>query len=92
MIRITKCKTIGDPGPLPTEEKDIFVYRVLDGDKILGTQAIDANTPALTGETLVKKVLGSFILRDLDIEEITELEDKELVSKNELNNITQDFE
>ena len=91
MIRITKCKTVGDPGQLPTGERDIFVYRVLDGDKILGTQAIDA-VAGMTGETVVKRVLGTFILRDVDIEEITELEDKELVEKNKLDKIKKDFE
>jgi len=91
MIRITKCKTIGDPGPLPTTEREIFVYRVLDDDKILGTQAIDA-IAGLTGETVVKRVLGTFILRDVDVEEITELEDKELLEKNKINDIKKDFE
>ena len=91
MIRITKCKTVGDPGPLPTNERDIIVYRVLDDDKILCTQAID-NIAALTGDMLVKRTLGSFVLRDVDIEEITELEDKEIVEKNKLNKIQKDFE
>lgn len=91
MIRITKCKTVGNQGPLPTKETDLFVYRVLDGDKILATQAIDA-IAELTGETVVKRALGTFILREVDIEEITELEDKELVEKNKLDNMKKDFE
>ena len=82
MIRITKCK-----------EQDLFVYRVLDGDKILTTQAIPAvATAGINEETIAKRVLGTFILKDVDVEEITELEDKELIVKNKLNDIQKDFE
>ena len=91
MIRITKCKTVGDPGPMPTVERDIFVYRVLDDDKILCTQAIDSNAGVM-GEMAIKRTLGSFVLREIEVEEITELEDKELVEKNKLDKIKKDFE
>lgn len=93
MIRITKCKTLGNPGPLPAKEQDIFVYRVLDDDKILATQAIPAVAHAgINGETIAKRVLGTFILKDVDVEEITELEDKELEIKNKIVSIDGDFE
>lgn len=92
MIRITKCKTVGNPGPLPAKEQDIFVYRVLDDDKILATQSIPAVAPAgINEETIAKRILGTFILKDVDVEEITELEDKKLVVKDKLNNIQKDF-
>lgn len=87
MIRITKYKTKEEVGDGTIQE--IYCYKALDGDKIIGTFSVQADLPM--ADTMAQTRLGQYILRQINIEEITELEDKEIVEKDKLNNITQDF-
>lgn len=90
MIRITKAKGKANS---PVGEIDVWVYRVLDDDdKILAIQEIEANNAAAWGESIVKRQLGSILLDEVEVEEITELEDKELVAKQKLHDLQKDFE
>lgn len=87
MIRVTKYKTkstdhIGN-------EIDVLVYRVLDGDKIICTQSIQDIPNA---ESMAFMKMARFMFNNIEVNEITEVEDKELVEKNKLNNIEKDFE
>lgn len=88
MIRITKFKT-KEICPGDIEPQDILVYRVLDGDRIICTQSIQDMPQS---ESMALLQMARCMLKNVDIEEITELEDKELVEKNKLNNINKDFE
>lgn len=89
MIRITKAKgkdncTIG--------EIDVWTYRVLDGDKILTELSVEANNANTWGDSIVKRSLATKLLDEMEVEEITELEDKELVAKQKLYDLQKDFE
>lgn len=87
MIRVTKFKT-KSTDPIGNE-MDILVYRVLDDDKIICTQSIQDMPQS---ESMALLQMARCMLKNVDIEEITELEDKELVEKNKINNIKKDFE
>lgn len=89
MIRVTKYKTKELCGPLATEPQDVWVYRVLDGDKIICTQSIQ-DVP--NAESMAFMQMARFMFNNIEVNEITELEDKELVEKDKLNNINKDFE
>lgn len=88
MIRVMKYKTKGNcPGE--KEPIDIWVYRVLDGDKIICTQSIQ-DVP--NAESMAFMQMARVMFNNIEVNEITELEDKELVEKNKIYNIKKDFE
>lgn len=87
MIRVTKYKT-KSTDPIGNEI-DVLVYRVLDGDKIICTQSIQDIPNA---ESMAFMQMARFMFNNIEVNEITEVEDKELVEKNKLNNIEKDFE
>lgn len=87
MIRVTKYKT-KSTDPIGNEI-DVLVYRVLDGDKIICTQSIQDIPNA---ESMAFMQMARFMFNNIEVNEITEVEDKELVEKNKLNNIKKDFE
>lgn len=89
MIRITKAKGKAN---CPVGEIDVWNYRVLDDDKILGCLSVEVNNADAWGESVIKRQLGSNLLNELEVEEITELEDKELVAKQKLHDLQKDFE
>ena len=77
MIRVTKYKTKSTD---PTgNEIDVLVYRVLDGDRIICTQSIQDMPQS---ESMALLQMARCMLKNVDIEEITEVEDKELIEKN----------
>lgn len=88
MIRVTKFKT-KEMVPGKIEPQDILVYRVLDGDRIICTKSIQDMPQS---ESMALLQMARCMLNNVDIEEITELEDKELVEKNKLDKIKKDFE
>ena len=87
MIRVTKYKTKSTD--LIGNEIDVLVYRVLDGDKIICTQSIQDIPNA---ESMAFMQMARFMFNNIEVNEITEVEDKELVENNKLNNIEKDFE
>ena len=89
MIRITKAKGKAN---CPVGEIDVWNYRVLDGDKILAEQSVDFNNANAWGDSIVKRSLATILLDDVEVEEITELEDKELVAKQKIHDLQKDFE
>lgn len=88
MIRITKAKGKAN---CPVGEIDVWYYRVLDGDKILAVLSVEANNANACGESIVKRSLATVLLDKMGVEEITELENKELVAKQKLYDLEKDF-
>lgn len=89
MIRITKAKGKAN---CPDGEIDVWNYRMLDGDKILAGQSVEVNNANAWGDYTVKRSLATVLLDELEVEEITELEDKELVAKQKLHDLQKDFD
>lgn len=87
MLRITKFKTKAEVGDGTIQE--MYQYKVLDGDKIIGTYAVQADYP--NADTMAQIRLGQFIFKQIKIEEITEQENKELVIKNKIADVEEDF-
>lgn len=93
MIRITKFKTKAeDPqmyeGRGTTQE--IYIYKALDGDKIIGTFSVQADLTM--ADSMAKTRLCQYVFNQIKIEEITELENKEIIEKDKINKINKDFE
>lgn len=89
MIRITKAKGKAN---CPVGEIDVWNYKVLDGDKILAFQLVEVNNANAWGDSIVKRSLATVLLDEIEVEEISELEEKELVAKQKIHDLQKDFE
>lgn len=78
MIRITKYKTKAEDYDGSTRE--FYFYKALNGDRILCTYSVQADLPM--ADTMAKKRMGDFLLKNIKIEEITEEEAKIMEVKN----------
>lgn len=87
MIRITKFKTKAEDYDGST--RDFYFYKAIDGDRILCTYAVQADLPM--ADTMAKKRMGDYFLKNIKIEEITEQENKELEIKNKIADAESDF-
>ena len=87
MIRIIKYKTKAEDYDGSTRE--FYFYKALDGDIILCTYSVQADLPM--ADTMAKKRMGDFLLKNIKIEEITEQENKELEIKNKIAVVDGDF-
>lgn len=89
MIRITKTKGKANS---PVGEIDVWNYMVLDGDKILASQSVEVNNANAFGDSIIKRSLATVLLDEIEVEEISELEYKELVTKQKIHDLQKDFQ
>ena len=71
------------------ENEDCYVYRVIMGDKIMCSEAFGKDF--IQDEQMIKYRFSSFLFKNVDIEEITTLEDKKLQEKSKLAEAAEDF-
>ena len=80
MLRITKFKTKAEVGDGTIQE--MYQYKALDGDKIIGTFTVQADLTM--ADSMAQTRLGQYVFNQIKIEEITEQENKELEIKNKI--------
>lgn len=71
------------------QNDDCYVYRVVIGDKIICSKAFEKNY--IQDPQMIKYMFSSYLLKNVDIEEITTLEDKQLQEKSKLAEAAEDF-
>lgn len=71
------------------ENDDCYVYRVIMGDKIMCSAAFVKDF--IQDEQMIKHRFSSFLFKNVDIEEITTMEDKQLQEKSKLAEAAEDF-
>ena len=87
MLRITKFKTKAEVGDGTIQE--MYQYKALDGDKIIGTFTVQADLTM--ADSMAQTRLGQYVFNQIKIEEITEQENKELEIKNKIAVVEEDF-
>ena len=87
MLSITKFKTKAEVGDGTIQE--MYQYKALDGDKIIGTFTVQADLTM--ADSMAQTRLGQYVFNQIKIEEITEQENKELEIKNKIAVVEEDF-